>query len=185
MSSNNYFIAAGAGQTINIWNFQTKELRKAIPMSAVVKELTFSPDASLLAVTTEDNHLTIIDTKTGIRWTSSISWGTLSSPSFHPEGKYISVVKDGKNIEIINLKNGVIEQEIVDPIGGVTGGRFFKNNQNSEVFMLTNRTKQMVFWDANGLNPFYGKIMGKEVDAKMNEWVKMMQENRWRIMLSV
>lgn len=176
MSSNNYFIAAAAGQNINIWNFQTKELRKAIPMPAVVKEVTFSPDAALLAVTTDDNHLTVIDTK---NWDKVDIFdklgGTLSSPSFHPEGKYISVVKDGKNIEIINLKNGVVEQDIVDPIGGVTGGRFFKNNQNSEVFLLTNRTKQMVFWDANGLNPFYGKIMGREVDAKMNEWVKMMQ----------
>ncbi|MFK2617096.1 WD40 repeat domain-containing protein [Bacteroides fragilis] len=176
MSSNNYFIAAAAGQNINIWNFQTKELRKAIPMPAVVKEVTFSPDAALLAVTTDDNHLTIIDTK---NWDKVDIFdklgGTLSSPSFHPKGKYISVVKDGKNIEIINLKNGVVEQDIVDPTGGVTGGRFFKNNQNSEVFLLTNRTKQMVFWDANGLNPFYGKIMGREVDAKMNEWVKMMQ----------
>ena len=176
MSSNNYFIAAAAGQNINIWNFQTKELRKAIPMPAVVKEVTFSPDAALLAVTTDDNHLTIIDTK---NWDKVDIFdklgGTLSSPSFHPEGKYISVVKDGQNIEIINLKNGVVEQDIVDPTGGVTGGRFFKNNQNSEVFLLTNRTKQMVFWDANGLNPFYGKIMGREVDAKMNEWVKMMQ----------
>lgn len=176
MSSNNYFIAAAAGQNINIWNFQTKGLRKAIPMPAVVKEVTFSPDAALLAVTTDDNHLTIIDTK---NWDKVDIFdklgGTLSSPSFHPEGKYISVVKDGKNIEIINLKNGVVEQDIVDPTGGVTGGRFFKNNQNSEVFLLTNRTKQMVFWDANGLNPFYGKIMGREVDAKMNEWVKMMQ----------
>lgn len=176
MSSNNYFIAAAVGQNINIWNFQTKELRKAIPMPAVVKEVTFSPDAALLAVTTDDNHLTIIDTK---NWDKVDIFdklgGTLSSPSFHPEGKYISVVKDGKNIEIINLKNGVVEQDIVDPTGGVTGGRFFKNNQNSEVFLLTNRTKQMVFWDANGLNPFYGKIMGREVDAKMDEWVKMMQ----------
>lgn len=176
MSSNNYFIAAAVGQNINIWNFQTKELRKAIPMPAVVKEVTFSPDAALLAVTTDDNHLTIIDTK---NWDKVDIFdklgGTLSSPSFHPEGKYISVVKDGKNIEIINLKNGVVEQDIVDPTGGVTGGRFFKNNQNSEVFLLTNRTKQMVFWDANGLNSFYGKIMGREVDAKMNEWVKMMQ----------
>ena len=176
MSSNNYFIAAAVGQNIKIWNFQTKELRKAIPMPAVVKEVTFSPDAALLAVTTDDNHLTIIDTK---NWDKVDIFdklgGTLSSPSFHPEGKYISVVKDGKNIEIINLKNGVVEQDIVDPTGGVTGGRFFKNNQNSEVFLLTNRTKQMVFWDANGLNPFYGKIMGREVDAKMNEWVKMMQ----------
>lgn len=51
--------------------------------------------------------------------------------------------------------------------------------------MLTNRTKQMVFWDANRLNPFYGKIMGKEVDAKMNEWVKMMQGESMRLMLSV
>ena len=176
MSSNNYFIAAAAGQNINIWNFQTKELRKAIPMPAVVKDVTFTPDAALLAVTTDDNHLTVIDTK---NWDKVDIFdklgGTLSSPSFHPEGKYISVVKDGKNIEIINLKNGVVEQDIVDPTGGVTGGRFFKNNQNSEVFLLTNRTKQMVFWDANGLNPFYGKIMGREVDAKMNEWVKMMQ----------
>ena len=176
MSSNNYFIAAAAGQNINIWNFQTKELRKAIPMPAVVKEVTFSPDAALLAVTTDDNHLTIIDTKNWDKVDIFDKLGvTLSSPSFHPEGKYISVVKDGKNIEIINLKNGVVEQDIVDPTGGVTGGRFFKNNQNSEVFLLTNRTKQMVFWDANGLNPFYGKIMGREVDAKMNEWVKMMQ----------
>ena len=176
MSSNNYFIAAAVGQNINIWNFQTKELRKAIPMPAVVKEVTFSPDAALLAVTTDDNHLTIIDTKNldKVDIFDKLG-GTLSSPSFHPEGKYISVVKDGKNIEIINLKNGVVEQDIVDPTGGVTGGRFFKNNQNSEVFLLTNRTKQMVFWDANGLNPFYGKIMGREVDAKMNEWVKMMQ----------
>ena len=176
MSSNNYFIAAAAGQNINIWNFQTKELRKAIPMPAVVKEVTFSPDAALLAVTTDDNHLTIIDTK---NWDKVDIFdklgGALRSPSFHPQGKYISVVSDGKNIEIINLKNGVVEQDIVDPTGGVTGGRFFKNNQNSEVFLLTNRTKQMVFWDANGLNPFYGKIMGREVDAKMNEWVKMMQ----------
>ena len=55
-----------------------------------------------------------------------ISWRNTQSPLFHPEGKYISVVKDGKNIEIINLKNGVVEQDIVDPTGGVTGGRFFK-----------------------------------------------------------
>ena len=87
------------------------------------------------------------------------------------------ITKYGSSLAYLDqdVLNGVVEQDIVDPIGGVTGGRFFKNNQNSEVFLLTNRTKQMVFWDANGLNPFYGKIMGREVDAKMNEWVKMMQ----------
>ena len=54
-------------------------------------------------------------------------------------------------------------------------GVSLRTTRTARVFLLTNRTKQMVFWDANGLNPFYGKIMGREVDAKMNEWVKMMQ----------
>lgn len=176
LSSNNYFIASAVGKEVVIWNFQTREKRKAIPMPAVVKEVVFSPDASLLAVTTDDKRLTIIDTK---NWDKVDIFdklgGMLTSPSFHPEGKYVSVVRDNKDIIIVNLKNSVVEQELPEAQIGVMGTRFFKNNQNSEVFLLSNRPYQIVFWDANGLNPFYGKIMGKEVDAKMNEWVKMMQ----------
>ena len=176
LSSNNYFIASAVGKEVVIWNFQTREKRKSIPMPAVVKEVAFSPDASLLAVTTDDKRLTIIDTK---NWDKVDIFdklgGMLTSPSFHPEGKYVSVVRDNKDIIIVNLKNSVVEQELPEAQIGVMGTRFFKNNQNSEVFLLSNRPYQIVFWDANGLNPFYGKIMGKEVDAKMNEWVKMMQ----------
>lgn len=175
LSSNNYFIASAVGKNIVIWNFQTKEQRKSIPMPAQVKELSFSPDASMLAVTTDDNRLTIINTKT---WDKIDIFdklgGVLTSPSFHPEGKYVSVVKNSQEIVIVNLKSSVVEQELPEPIGTV-GGHFFKNNQNGEVFLLSNRPNKLVFWDANGLNPFFGKIMGKEVDAKMNEWVKMMQ----------
>ena len=68
----------------------------------------------------------------------------------------------------------MIEQTLEEKMGGVKDSRFFINRQNSEVFMISNRPKSLVFWDANGLNPFYGKLLGKEVDARMNEWVKMM-----------
>lgn len=175
LSSNNYFIASAVGKNIVIWNFQTKEQRKSIPMSALVKDLVFSPDAAMLAVTTDDNRLTIIDTK---NWDKTDIFdklgGTLASPSFHPEGKYISVVRDHKDILLVNLKSSTVEQEIAES-EGIMGTRFFKNNQNSDVFLLSNRPYKLVFWEANGLNPFFGKIMGKEVDAKMNDWVKMMQ----------
>ena len=176
MSPNNYFIAAGTGKNIDIWNFQTKELRTSLPMPAEVTELVFSADASQMAVVTADKRLTIFDTKT---WDKVDIFdkigGTLTSPSFHPDGKYISVVKDGNAIVIMNLKNSVPEQTLDENPGGVTGSRFFVNKQTSDVFMLSNRAKGLVFWDANGLNPFFGKLMSKEVDAKMNEWVKMMQ----------
>ena len=69
---------------------------------------------------------------------------------------------------------------------GVTGSRFFVNKQTSDVFMLSNRAKGLVFWDANGLNPFFGKLMSKEVDAKMNEWAeRCTRVSPWKIMLSV
>lgn len=176
MSSNNYFIAAASGTNLDIWNFRTKELRKAIPMPAAINGIAFSDDAAQLAVVTDDNRLTILDTRT---WEKVDIFdklgGKLSSPSFHPEGKYVSVVKDGNAIVIVNLKNSVVEQTLDEAAGGVVGSRFFMNKQTSEIFMISNRPKAMVFWDANGLNPFYGKLMSKEIDARMNEWVKMMQ----------
>lgn len=176
MSPNNYFIATGTGRNIDIWNFGTKKLRKAIPMPADVTDVTFSADASQMAAVTADKRLTIFDTKT---WDKIDIFdkigGTLTSPSFHPDGKYISVVKDGNSIVIMNLKSSVPEQTLAEAEGGVAGNRFFKNMLTSDVFMISNRNKALVFWDANGLNPFFGKLMGKEVDAKMNEWVKMMQ----------
>lgn len=176
MSPNNYFIAAGTGKNIDIWNFQTKQLRTTVPMAGTVTGMDFSADASLLAVVTDDKRLTILDTKT---WEKIDIFdklgGNLSSPSFHPEGKYVSVVKDGNAIIIMNLKNSAVEQTLNETTGGVAGSRFFINKQSSDVFMLSNRPKGLIFWDANGLNPFFGKLMSKEVDAKMNEWVKMMQ----------
>ena len=176
MSSNNYFIAAGTGKNLDIWNFQTKELRKSIPMTGQVIGLDFSADASQLAVVTDDNCLTILDTKTwGKVATYDKLGGELASPSFHPDGKYVSVVKDRNAILIVNLKNGAVEQTLEEKAGGVLASRFFINRQNSEVFMLSNRPSSLVFWDANGLNPFYGKLLSDEVDARMNEWVKMMQ----------
>jgi len=66
-----------------------------------------------MAVVTADKRLTIFDTKT---WDKVDIFdkigGTLTSPSFHPDGKYISVVKDGNAIVIMNLKNSVPEQDI-------------------------------------------------------------------------
>lgn len=176
MSSNNYFIAAGTGKNLDVWNFQTKQLRKAIPMNENVTGIDFSDDAAFLAVTTDDNVLTIYDTKT---WEPSQVFdqlgGKLLSPSFHPEGKYVSVVKDGSNIVVLNLKNAAVEQNLAETGMNVTANRFFINRQTSDVFMLSNRTQELVFWDANALNPFYGKILDKEMDAKMSEWVKMME----------
>lgn len=176
MSSNNYFIASQHKNEIDIWNFQTKELRTKLEIEGQITGDAFSKDASLFAVTTDKKGLMIYDTKT---WTlkhtfDSIS-GQLKNPYFHPDGKYIAVVKDNSKIVIMNLKNNKIEQEIDNKNNSLMQFKFFTNNQTKDMYGVSGESKSIVFWDANGLNPFYGKLVSSEVDAKMNEWVKMMQ----------
>ena len=169
MSSNNYFIASQHENAIDIWNFQTKELRTKLEIEGQITEDAFSKDASLFAVTTDKKGLMIYDTKT---WTlkhtfDSIS-GQLKNPYFHPDGKYIAVVKDNSKIVIMNPKNNKIEQEIENENSNLMQFKFFTNNQTKDVYGLSGESKSIVFWDANGLNPFYGKLVSSEVDAKMN-----------------
>lgn len=177
MSSNNYFIAAAAEKKLDIWNFQTKALRKGIMMSGKIVGIDFSADAAYLAVVTDDKRMTIFDTKT---WGEYHVFnyegnGGLASPSFHPESKYVSVVANRNEIIILNLKNGKIEQSLSENANAVTKSRFLIDKQKNDVFMLSNRLNGMIFWDANGLNPFYGKVLDEGVVAKMNEWVKMQE----------
>ena len=177
MSSNNYFIASTHdGNEINIWNFNTKELRKNIKIDGTLTGSSFSEDASQFAVTTKEKGLEIFDTKTWkVCHTFDSIGGTLKNPYFHPDGKYIAVAKDDSKIVVINLKNNKIEDEIDETGKGISKFKIFMDNQSKDVFLISGRNKSIAFWDANGLNPFYGKLVSSEVDAKMNEWVKMMQ----------
>lgn len=173
MSSNNYFIAAAAEKKLDIWNFPTKALRKSIMMSGKITGFDFSADAAYLAVTTDNKRLTVFDTRTWEEFTTfNYEGNEIASPSFHPEGKYVSVVVDKKNIVIHNLRNGKIEQTLTAP-DIVSKSTFIIDKQKSDIFMLSNRRNSMVFWDANGLNPFYGKVLEESVMKKMNEWIKM------------
>ena len=175
MSSNNYFIAAASAKKLDIWNFQTKALRKSITLPGNIVGFDFSLDASFLAVVTDDSQLVIFDTK---NWEKKHTFaeigGQISAPSFHPENKYVSVVKDNNAIVVVNLKNEKIEQVIDETAKKVTQSNFIIDRQRNSILMLSNRQNSMVFWDANGLNPFYGKALDEAVVAKMNEWVKMM-----------
>lgn len=176
VSANNYFVAAAGGKNIEIWNLQQKKLRTTIPFGGEVIGVDFSDDSSQLAVSTNDGRVTIIDTKNWSKVDVFDKLGSrLSAPSFHPEGKYVSVVGDEGKIQVLNIRNHETEQVIEEPLKGVKTTQFFKNNLTSDVIMISNRPNAIVFWNANGLNPFYGKAINKEVDAKMNEWVKMMQ----------
>lgn len=171
MSSNNFSVASAAGKEVNVYNFETHEVRTTLTFDYDVTGVAFSSDAAQIAVTTT-NGVSVFDTR---KWevTSTFNFeGSLCSPSFHPEGKYLSVVKDHSSIQVINLKNYAVEQVLDENSGYVGYSQFFR--YGSEYNIISSRKNQIVFWDANGLSPFYAKELNSAIDDKMNEWVKMM-----------
>lgn len=176
MSSNNYYIAAATGNNIDIWNFRTREIRQSIPMSALVTDLTFSDDAMTMVATTADNKISVFETR---NWeltdTYAIEGAAIHSPTIHPDGKYLAVAVGDDAITLLNLKNKNIEQEIQVLEGGIKGVKFIIDKQLMDVFLITNGQKKFLFYNANQLNPYYGKLVRAEADARMNEWMKMMQ----------
>ena len=172
MSSNNFSVATVIGNEVVVYNFETNEVRTTLQFADEVTGLAFSADASQLAVTTA-GEVIVYETR---RWEVASRYnleGSLSSPSFHPEGKYLSVVKDHKNIQIINLKNYAVEQVLDENANYVGYSQFFR--YSNEYNIISSRKNQIIFWDANGLSPFYAKELNSAIDDKMNEWVKMME----------
>lgn len=172
MSSNNHFIAAAIDNFVVIYNFETHEVRTSLEFDETVTGITFSPDASQFAVTTM-SMVNVYETR---KWEKTSNYdleGLVGSPSFHPEGKYLAVVKNNNSIPIINLKNYSVEQTLDESAILIKNGSFFKDNGN--FYVISDRVDQLVVWDANGLSPFFAKELNSAIDDKMNEWVKMME----------
>lgn len=173
ISNNNYFIAASNGSTLNIWNLQSKELRKTITTDEKINCFTFSNDGNLLAVLTADGRLSTYDTRSFFILQSYDAMGNACYCSFHPENKYIAIVTSEKRISILNLMDDK-DREYIDNIeGGITDARFLKNGKG-EIFLTYNTTNSITYELMSKLSPNYSKLMSDELNDRMNTWQKMM-----------
>jgi hypothetical protein len=171
VSPNDYFIAAVTGKRINIWNFERKTIRAHIDVETEVTGIAFSPDASMLAITLP-GRLLLYNTRNWENIQNYTFDDVASSPSFNGDDKYLAFILNGRRIAVLNIRKQEIIQEIPEE-SNILACRFF--NSHDKTYLISSRSKAIVYWNANGLNPFYGKIINQEVDKKMNEWVKMMQ----------
>ncbi|WP_125910727.1 WD40 repeat domain-containing protein [Bacteroides timonensis] len=173
ISSSNYFIAASNGNTLDIWNLQTKELRKSIEADDKINCFTFSADNNLLAVLTADGKLNTYDTRTFFILQSYDAMGTAKYCYFHPEGKYIAIITGDNRISILNLMDETDREYIDNAEGGITDARFLKNGKG-EIFLAYNTVNSITYELMSKLSPNYTKLMSDELSDRMNTWMKMM-----------
>jgi hypothetical protein len=175
MSPDNYFIVAVMGKTINIWDFEAKTIRTKLTLDTEAQDAAFATDGSLLAVTTADYQLIIYNTRNWeIVYTYRAS-DKIFSPSFNADDKYVAFVVDGQEISILDFRKKSIIRTI-EQNKTIYGCKFFYNKLANNTYIIANRSESIIFQNINNLAPFYQKLVNQEVDKKMNEWVKMMQD---------
>lgn len=173
VSSNNYFLAASDGQNVSVWNMENGNLRKEFNFDTSVNSFDFSDDCSMFALLTEDGLLSTYDTAQFFILQSYDAVGDALHCSFHPDGKYISVVSGPSRIAILNLMDDE-EREYIDNVNeGITEALFVKDGKE-QIFLAYNTTNSITYKLMSELAPFYTKLLEDELETRMNEWMKQM-----------
>jgi len=169
-SSNGYFVAAtGTDQKVHIVNLQGNSVRLSIPVSGTPLCVRFSEDATRLGILTS-NKLTVYST---IDFKEEISFDNLLSATsfdFHPEGKFVTIGTDGKELSFYNLIDKSDKTNLVDPVG-VGSVRYLKDAKSNSYLSYTTPSSIM-YKMIKGLTPNYTKMMRDELNARMMEWCK-------------
>lgn len=170
VSSNGYFIAlTGADQKVHIINLQTKSVRLSIPSSEKPLCVRFSEDASHLGVLTS-SKLTVYST---IDFREEANFGNLLSATsfdFHPEGKFVTVGTDGKELVFFNLFDPSDKANLVDPVG-VGHVRYLKDSKENS-YLSYSTPSAIMYKVIKGLAPHFTQMMRDELNARMMEWCK-------------
>ena len=173
ISANNYFCAVSDGDRMEVYNFETGALRKAIPVADKVNHFTFSSDNSTLAVLTNDGMLTLYDTRTFLPVQEFGHLGEALCCDLHMDGKYIAVATSDKQIVLIN-KYEPEDRQYIECLGSGMNVVKFVYDAKERVFLLYNTTEAIIYALQTTLKPNFNMLLNDEVNEKMNAWMKQM-----------
>lgn len=173
ISPNGYYLAAASGNRLTIWNLEQKSIRKEMELDTDINDLAFDDANSTFAVLTADGLLSTYDTGNFLILQSFDAMGNASACSFHPEGKYLSVVTGGTRVAILNLMDDQDRTYVDNAQGGITDARFVRDGKK-QIFLAYNTTGSMTYRLMSALAPNHTRLLTDELNDRMNDWMKMM-----------
>lgn len=173
ISDNGYYAVLVNGKNVCVYNLETKRPRQQMEYDDDVAAAKFNGDASEFAVLTADGVLSIYDTRnfTFKKSIDDIDGGLSFDYNF--DGKYVAILTASDRVEVINLLNTNDRKIYEAPGGGATSVSFVPDSQMRTLLVYNDlnaiHANRMV-----ELQPYYGKLIADEANARMNEWLKMM-----------
>lgn len=173
VSGNGYYLAATDGTRLTVWNMEQKSIRKEFEFDEPVNDMAFSADNGTFAVLTADGLLSTYDTRNFLILQSFDALGTASSCSFHPDGKYLSVVTGNTRIALLNLMDEQERSYVDNEDGSISDARFLCDGKK-QIFLAYNTASSITYKLMSALAPNYTKLLAEELNERMNDWMKMM-----------
>ncbi len=173
ISPNGYYLAASNGKNLVVWNLEDKTIRKEFELETAVNDFLFSANSEAFAVLTADGLLSLYGTSNFFIQQSFEAMGDAKACSFHPEGKYISVVTGDNRIAVLNLMDNQDRSYIENALGGIKVARFVRDGKR-QVFLTYNTKESLVYKLMDTLAPNYTQLLSDELTNRMDEWMKMM-----------
>jgi hypothetical protein len=173
VSSNGYYLAAAGGNRLTVWNLEQKSIRKEFEFDTSVNDMDFADDNSTFAILTADGLLATYDTRNFLIQQSFDAMGNATGCSFHPEGKYLSVVTGNSRIALLNLMDDQDRTYVDNAQGGITDVRFVRDGKK-QIFLVYNTAGSITYKLMSTLAPNYTKLLADELNERMNDWMKMM-----------
>lgn len=173
VSDNGYYVVLVNGKDVCVYNLETKRPRQRMEYDDEVADAKFNGDASEFAVLTSDGVLSIYDTRnfTFKKSIDDIDGGM--SFDYNLDGKYVAILTAGDRIEVINMLNTNDRKVYEVPAGNASCVSFVPDSQMRTLLVYNDlnaiHANRMV-----ELQPYYGKLIADEANARMNEWLKMM-----------
>ncbi len=172
-SPNGYYLAAVEGDKVNVYNLETRALRKAFQFDDPVNDIAFSPNNTDFGILTADGLLALYNTRSFEIRKMIDNLGQGEAFAFNFDGKYVAVVTGPDQIQVVNLVRDS-ERDYFDISVGDFKDLTFLYDANRNTLMAAIEGPAVTVRRMPGLEPFYSKLIAEEVDKKMDEWLKMM-----------
>lgn len=173
VSGNNYFISATDGDSVCVWNAETKRTRLAVAPGKV-NGIAFSGDSKMFGILTDDS-LCIYDTRQFALLKTYNEFKNANSFAFHPNGKHISLVANDTVVNVLNIKDDS-DRFFVDNSQGGTSKVAYVSDNTGRDYMVYNTNNSLIYRHIGELVPNRAKLLENELQARMNEWMKKMPD---------
>lgn len=173
VSENGYFLAITDGKIVDVYNFETGNLRKSWDFDGVT-DISFSRDNTEFAVLTSDGTATIYDTRNFLTKKTIDGLGEGRAMGYNFDGKYLAVATSPTRVEIINVLDDQAERDIIEVEEGGISDLGFISDVKFNTLLVYNAENAMKVKRLTNLAPYYGKLINEELNSMMNEWMKML-----------